>query len=669
MRNLKMVVLGVLLFGIIGGTAFAQRVPLTIRASEGPAQVILSGRMIGMANPQLRVQIAPGTYDLLVRKPGLPAFRRKINVGSSGLTVQATLGATAKSSPPPPPPEPEPEPKPTHTQSQKPAPIPAQQEVARPSGEGMPVRFYWHSADTADIYINGRPIKNFNPNYETRRDEAPLEPFELEWTIKNGDIITVGTRRGGIYGFMMVAVNRAGKVVMKTDRNWQWYEPSTENVWFQPEAYQRSNNRRTVGVNSSPWGNQNDLLAQFGSDLKAIYSPDSDDRTAHLYYKVSLSDSVGSSPAANEKRNSRASRGNVDISSPRGDIRKLTWREVGSGGFNRQKVDNFEMSVRDRGEIYVGASSDRVPKHFSWKGRSWSTDTPPERIGDSVMNFRYVTESVGGTLYGLYPSQKRGSNDQEIILVEKSGSQWRESARFSMPAKYMVDRMSYLESDAQGRIYVAVSYSTYYGFDNAGHSRTVLVSDGRNISQIGIPRGVGDKTTNASREFHIAFTVADDGTPYIARRGDNDRSVLIEYYNGSSWTNLPPIKANLKLEQNYITMDTLSDGRPVIAILESGGASVYELDSSNNWKRIGSTLKQARNNAFVAINSEDTIHLGYNNKGAYVSVWNGSKWLESIVGDQDMRARSYLHLRFDSSGSPYAIYNYNNSDLMVFRGE
>lgn len=310
MRNLKMVVLGVLLFGIIGGTAFAQRVPLTIRASEGPAQVILSGRMIGMANPQLRVQIAPGTYDLLVRKPGLPAFRRKINVGSSGLTVQATLGATAKSSPPPPPPEPEPEPKPEPKPKPQPkpdpepAPIPAQQEDSQPANQGVPVRFYWHAADTADIYINGRPIKTFNPNYETRRDEAPLDPFEMEGNIKNGDIITVGTRRGGSYGFMMVAVNRAGKLVLKTDRNWKWYEPATENVWFQPQAFQRSNNRQTVGVNPSPWGKQNDLVDEFGSDVKAIYSPDSSDRTAHLYYKVSLADSVSSN--SRDQRSSSA---------------------------------------------------------------------------------------------------------------------------------------------------------------------------------------------------------------------------------------------------------------------------------------------------------------------------------------------------------------------------
>lgn len=313
MRTLKIIAFAALLIGIIGGTAFAQRVPLTIQASEGPAQVILDGRMIGMANPQMRAQVAPGTYNLLVRKPGLPEFRQRITVGPSGLTVYASLGASARTTAPPPEPAPapqpapipapapRPEPIPSQTAEQQPAPVPSQPEnsqvmqYSQVNGEGIPVRFYWHAADTADIYINGQPIKVFNPNYEVRRDEAPLEPFEMDGRIKNGDIITVGTRRGGSYGFMMIAVNRAGKVVLRTDRNWQWYEPAMENVWFQPQAYQRSNNRRTVGVNPNPWGHQNDLVAKFGADVKAIYSPNTGDRTAHLYYKVSIGDSMRSS--------------------------------------------------------------------------------------------------------------------------------------------------------------------------------------------------------------------------------------------------------------------------------------------------------------------------------------------------------------------------------------
>ena len=76
--------------------AWAQsRVSLVVIASEGPAQVILSGRLVGVANPRLATQVAPGNYELLVRKPGLPEFRQRISVGSGGLTINAPLGGAA----------------------------------------------------------------------------------------------------------------------------------------------------------------------------------------------------------------------------------------------------------------------------------------------------------------------------------------------------------------------------------------------------------------------------------------------------------------------------------------------------------------------------------------------------------------------------------------------
>ncbi len=94
------------LFLVVGGAAFAQsKATLTIIVSEGPAQIILNKRLAGMANPRLTIQVAPGSYDLAVRKSGLPEFRQTIVVPASGLTVRAQLGAAAK-------PEPKPAPKP-----------------------------------------------------------------------------------------------------------------------------------------------------------------------------------------------------------------------------------------------------------------------------------------------------------------------------------------------------------------------------------------------------------------------------------------------------------------------------------------------------------------------------------------------------------------------------
>jgi hypothetical protein len=63
--------------------------------SEGPAQVILSGRLVGVANPRLTTQVVPGNYELLVRKPGLPEFSQWITLSSVGLTISVPLGGTA----------------------------------------------------------------------------------------------------------------------------------------------------------------------------------------------------------------------------------------------------------------------------------------------------------------------------------------------------------------------------------------------------------------------------------------------------------------------------------------------------------------------------------------------------------------------------------------------
>jgi hypothetical protein len=84
--------------------AYAQsRVTLTVVASEGPAQVILNGKLLGMGNPTFRAPVAPGTYELIVRKAGLPEFKQRITIGAGGLTVNAQLGSASAPQQLPPP--------------------------------------------------------------------------------------------------------------------------------------------------------------------------------------------------------------------------------------------------------------------------------------------------------------------------------------------------------------------------------------------------------------------------------------------------------------------------------------------------------------------------------------------------------------------------------------
>lgn len=100
MKHIRILCVLFLALALGFGLAAQTRVSLTVIASEGPAQVILSGRLLGVANPRFTAQVAPGTYELLVRKAGLPEFKQQIVIGSAGLTVNANLGSPTTLPPP-----------------------------------------------------------------------------------------------------------------------------------------------------------------------------------------------------------------------------------------------------------------------------------------------------------------------------------------------------------------------------------------------------------------------------------------------------------------------------------------------------------------------------------------------------------------------------------------
>lgn len=106
MNRIKAALAALLVLFVAGGVFAQARAPLTIIASEGPAQVMLNGRVVGVANPSLTVQFAPGRYELIVRKPGMPDFAQTIVLPAQGLTVQARLGAARPTPPPRPAPQP-----------------------------------------------------------------------------------------------------------------------------------------------------------------------------------------------------------------------------------------------------------------------------------------------------------------------------------------------------------------------------------------------------------------------------------------------------------------------------------------------------------------------------------------------------------------------------------
>jgi TolB-like protein len=215
------------------------------------AKVYLNGYYVGTVPVELQ-DIEPGTYKIKIVQDGYAAWERSLDVKpGKKASADATLLAV------------------------------------KPDGNGVPVTIYWHMADDADLYLNGSPLRNYEPSFRTRGDEAPLPAFKAETVLKDGDVFTVGGRRGGSYGFMLIAVERTGRVVFKTDqKSWKVYAPGDRPDWHQPSVAAISQQFPVI-VQPDPWFPQKDLNRKFGDIAHSIWSSPSD-RFAFLTAKVNL---------------------------------------------------------------------------------------------------------------------------------------------------------------------------------------------------------------------------------------------------------------------------------------------------------------------------------------------------------------------------------------------
>lgn len=153
---------------------------------------------------------------------------------------------------------------------------------ATTSGPGIPVTIYWHMADDADLYLNGRPLRRYEPSFKSRGDEAPLPAFSASAVVRQGDVFTVGGRRGGSYGFMLIAVDINNQVVFKTDRTaWKVYDPGERPDWFMP-AVAKDSPAYPVTVQQDPWYPQKTLNSKYANMALSIWSTP-DQRFAYLY--------------------------------------------------------------------------------------------------------------------------------------------------------------------------------------------------------------------------------------------------------------------------------------------------------------------------------------------------------------------------------------------------
>lgn len=102
MRTKQRRFLAIFLLLFTAGLLFAQqKTQVTVIAPASPSRVLINGSMIGLATPRYSFRIEPGSYELTVRSPGRPEFRRQIQVGATPLTIQARPGAYQSQPQPP----------------------------------------------------------------------------------------------------------------------------------------------------------------------------------------------------------------------------------------------------------------------------------------------------------------------------------------------------------------------------------------------------------------------------------------------------------------------------------------------------------------------------------------------------------------------------------------
>jgi hypothetical protein len=153
--------------------------------------------------------------------------------------------------------------------------------------EGIAVTVYWHMADDADVYLNGKPLRYYEPSFKTRGDEAPQAAFSASAILNNGDVFTVGGRRGGSFGFMLIAVDSSDRVVFKTDQqSWKVYEPGDRADWYNQQVAM-SSPTQPVTVQPDPWYPQKELNKKFGDIALSIWGAPSE-RFSYLTATVSL---------------------------------------------------------------------------------------------------------------------------------------------------------------------------------------------------------------------------------------------------------------------------------------------------------------------------------------------------------------------------------------------
>ncbi|MCX5787910.1 MAG: hypothetical protein NTX64_05290 [Elusimicrobia bacterium] len=152
---------------------------------------------------------------------------------------------------------------------------------------GSPVTVYWHVTEDADVYLNGRPLRDYSPDFKTRGNEGRKDAFSAKATLHDDDLFTVGARRGDNWGFMLVALDSSGKVVFATDKDaWKTYAPEGSEDWFLPAVVERAVSK-PISIQPDLRSTQKSLSRKHGGKALSIWA-DPGEKFAYLYGRVSL---------------------------------------------------------------------------------------------------------------------------------------------------------------------------------------------------------------------------------------------------------------------------------------------------------------------------------------------------------------------------------------------
>ncbi len=105
------------------------------------------------------------------------------------------------------------------------------------------VTVYWAGAGTADVYLDGKPLRDAKPDFLTRGDEAGYE-YHAAAMLKVGDVITVGAKKGKVAGFRLAVFDDKNRLVWQSETsNWRAYavrDARSAKRWYMPATAARA---------------------------------------------------------------------------------------------------------------------------------------------------------------------------------------------------------------------------------------------------------------------------------------------------------------------------------------------------------------------------------------------------------------------------------------------